>query len=127
MTMYIAPVCSVCDSNTNVEFVKGKEIYPFRPDLFEKNFWKCDCGAYVGCHGNTGEPLGTPADPNTRKLRIQVHKHFDLLWRTGSLTRREAYGKMAETLGISINNCHIGMFTSDRCYKVLDWLKGAGF
>lgn len=126
MTIYLAPACSECNSNKQVSFVKGNVIYPYRLDLYEKFFWLCDCGAYVGCHGQTGEALGFPAAAYTRALRMQVHELFDKLWKTGSLTRKQAYAKMGEALGITKDECHVGRFTSEQCFKALAWLKGAG-
>ncbi|MGI9484465.1 MAG: zinc-finger-containing protein [Geminicoccaceae bacterium] len=45
----------------------GAEIYPHRPDLADKQIWKCDaCKARVGCHPDTTDPLGQkPCEPET--------------------------------------------------------------
>lgn len=53
--------------------VDGRTIYPHRPDLAAKHFWKCVCGAYVGCHDGTFKPKGSPCGPKTRRARIEAH------------------------------------------------------
>ena len=38
----------------------------------------CDsCGAFVGCHKGTSNPLGTLANAELRELRKQAHSVFD--------------------------------------------------
>ncbi|MGI9501816.1 MAG: zinc-finger-containing protein, partial [Geminicoccaceae bacterium] len=52
----------------------GAEIYPHRPDLFDKQIWKCDpCAAWVRCHDGSTDPLGYAADLPTRIARIKLH------------------------------------------------------
>ena len=53
------------------------------------------CNAYVGCHKNSRKPLGTLANKELRELRIRTHEIFDPLWKSGKMTRSEAY-KMLE-------------------------------
>jgi hypothetical protein len=116
------PACPFC--KRAAELVGGLVIYPHRPDLDEKKFWRCaPCGAYVGCHPGTTNPLGTLADAETRKERSATHAVFDPIWReqrivAGRLWRRgELYGWLATSLGISIEECHIGHFNVQRCQE----------
>jgi hypothetical protein len=113
-----APQCGACRGH-NVALVSGQCIYPHRRDLYHKWFYLCWCGAYVGCHPNTIQPLGSPADKELRELRMRVHKRFDPLWKGGALSRDEAYSRLAAVLGLSGADCHIGMFTKELCVQAL--------
>ena len=76
-----APTCPACA--VPARLTTGAEVYPHRPNLHGKAIWKCDgCGAYVGCHPNTTEPLGTPAGPELRAARMKLHNDMlDPLWK----------------------------------------------
>lgn len=98
--------------------VDGRTVYPTRPDLAEKVIWRCaECGAYVGVHEGTTQPLGAPAGPETRRARERAHGAFDPLWarkmhRDGvskSEARGAAYQWLAAQLGVAPTDCHIGM------------------
>lgn len=141
------PICCVCKSGARVRLTDGAEIYPHRPDLAEKSIWKCDgCTGYVGCHPGTNKPLGTPADEATRNARMQLHnKRVDPLWhwadRCGLYTpenisarrriRRSAryrvYAFLADRLGLTVDNCHIGMFDLDTCRRAWIALNGMDY
>ena len=103
----------------------GKAIYPHRPDLFAKPFWRCNgCNAYVGCHPGTYTPLGSLANAELRRARLQAHAVFDARWRTnGGKTRKDAYTWLGETLGLPPNQCHIGMFDLKTCQRVIQLCK----
>jgi hypothetical protein len=110
--------CDYCDRLA--ERVNGKAIYPHRPDLVGKQFWRCQpCGAYVGCHPGTSTPLGRLANAQLRRAKQQAHAAFDPIWRSKERSRGEAYAWLAEQLGISKNNCHIGMFDVEMCERVV--------
>ena len=75
----------------------------------------------VGCTMLCGnQQTSTPADKETRQLRMQCHDRIDPLWRDGKLTRTEIYDKMAEHLGLQKKDTHIGFFNSEQCMAVLD-------
>lgn len=116
--------CDYC--HRDAELVKGNVIYPHRPDLFARWFWRCEpCGAWVGCHARgRGEwdgkrPLGRLANAELRRAKQAAHGAFDPLWRSGAMGRRDAYAWLAEQLGIAIQNCHIGKFDVDGCRAVV--------
>ena len=114
--------CNYCDKEPKIE--SGKRVYPHRQDLREKLFWLCEnCGAYVGCHGNTDKPLGKLANKEVRLLRRQAHRLFDNLWKNKKMRRKEAYQWLAVRLSIDYNDCHIGMFDKRRCNKVIKLCK----
>ena len=65
-----AVICDYCQHPAVL--VDGLSIYPFRPDLAKKNFWRCfPCSAFVGCHdnGDGKTPLGMLANAELRKSK----------------------------------------------------------
>jgi hypothetical protein len=111
--------CPYC--NQQAHLVGGKKIYPHRPDLYEKVFYECEpCDAFVGCHIGTVNPLGRLANAELRKKKMAAHALFDPIWRTGQMTRGDAYKMLAEKLGIEQKDCHIGMFDVDMCNRVIN-------
>jgi hypothetical protein len=121
------PICPYCGAQA--EKTSGRDWYPDRKDLWHLRLWGCQfCDAYVGCHGNTWEPKGTLANLQLRRLRSKCHAVFDPRWKptTGKINREIAsakrqkeYAWLANQLGISVQECHFGMFNVDMCRKVL--------
>lgn len=79
------------------------------------------CGAWVGCHPNTMQPLGTLANAELRQWRNHAHASFDVLWRgpRAKMKRQEAYAWLAEKLNLTKEECHIGLFTIEQCKRVV--------
>lgn len=103
--------------------VMGDKIYPGRPDLHGKQFWLCQCGAYVGSHQRTGKPLGSPAGPVTRTARMKAHDVFDKIWRNKEMGRHKAYRWLAKQMGIAVAQCHIGFMTAQQALQVVEICK----
>jgi hypothetical protein len=80
-----------------------------------------DCDAYVGCHQNTKNPLGTMANRELRKLRIDAHNAFDPMWRKTKMTRGQAYRWLASFIGKK--EIHIGQSDEKTCLKIIEILK----
>lgn len=119
-------ICAEC-GGTDIACVSGDVIYPHRPDLHATWFWRCACGAYVGCHGDTQEPMGTPAGPATRSARGEAHAAFDALWKrkvARGTPRKEArnagYAWLAREMGLDVEDTHIGSFTTEQCERVVE-------
>ena len=116
--------CPYCASSA--EMVSGDVIYPHRPDLFDKNFWRCDpCGAYVGCHpvgpGHDGtRPLGRLANAELRRAKQAAHAAFDPIWKNREMSRANAYRWLANRLAIPSADCHIGVFDIPQCKAVVE-------
>jgi hypothetical protein len=86
----------------------------------------CDmCGARVGMHPFTAIPLGTLADQKLREARKTCKLPFEQLWRGGQMTRAEAYSWLADQLGISVEQCHFGLFDIETCERAREACKGA--
>lgn len=97
--------CINCDKDVEAELVTGDVIYPHRPDLKTRNFYKCPfCGEYVGCHPNTIKPLGCIPSKELRQARIKVHNKLDILWKSGKYKRAEIYKTLSEHFGYKYHN-----------------------
>lgn len=116
-----SPLCPYCRNQAFL--VTGAVIYPYRTDLHSLKFWNCPpCKAYVGCHKNSEEniPLGRLANAELRILKQKAHAAFDPKWKTGRMKRSDAYGILADRLGIKKKDCHIGWFDEDTCKRVIE-------
>ena len=82
-----------------------------------ENFPKCKASHSI--HQDTGELLGIPADQETRKKRIQAHKVFDKLWRSGEISRSEAYKFLQKTLHLPAKDAHISHLSIDECDELI--------
>jgi hypothetical protein len=122
--------CPYCPGQ-NAESVGGLDIYPRRPDLAHKRFWRCPCcKARVGCHppansarGGIGDgtvPLGRLANKELRDVKQLAHAAFDPLFRNGSMRRAEAYAWLAKTLNMTADECHLGHFDVRDCWRVIE-------
>lgn len=109
-----APICPSC----NVELVS-------RVSKFGR-FWACpnhpDCDVAIGAHQKTGEPLGVPMSKKGREWRIMAHEEFDKLWKTGDMTRSEAYYWLTKSMSMG-KQAHIGEMNVTQCRKVIGLCK----
>lgn len=116
--------CDYCGEPA--ELVDGRTIYPHRPDLAHKSFYRCwPCKAYVGCHPGTKKPLGRLATAALRKAKQNAHAAFDPIWKAPKSNgkrkqaRNEAYAWLAKKLGVHPDKCHIGMFDESMCARTI--------
>ncbi|PTR08651.1 MULTISPECIES: zinc-finger-containing protein [unclassified Novosphingobium] len=129
----IAPACGEGCAPGSVSLVSGAEIYRHRPDLAGKWLWQCRCGAYCGTHPNLSA-VGTPAGAATRRAREDAHAAFDPLWRrraeisglTPKTARGRGYRWLAQQLGISTKECHIGMMDEATAKRVVEICRRKG-
>ena len=118
--MSSAPDLTICmECGQGAKLVGGKAIYPHRADLHSKRYWRCDCGAYVGCHGDTTNPLGYPAGPATRRARSEAHAAFDPLWKREGMKRSAAYQWLAAALGLPPHATHISWMDAATARRVV--------
>lgn len=140
----LPPICRYCRAPARL--VDSKEIYGRSYGMIWLCSNYPDCDAYVGCHNGTHEPLGILANPKLRAAKKRAHAAFDPLWkeapamyddlpddstpagaklrrkqehRIRQRARKRAYQWLAEQLGISANDCHIGFFDLDQCERVV--------
>ena len=132
----INPPCIECGMPSRL--VYGDDVYPHRKDLYHKAFYVCDpCEAYVGCHPNSEDAMGYPAGKETRNARSYVHRIFDPMWKTATdhypadankkrvrrLARTRCYEFLAHEMGMTKDECHVGMFDVDQCRQAYAILK----
>lgn len=105
--------------------LKTTTRYTYRSGAPRK-FYGCSkwpaCNATHGAH-ESGEPLGIPANAETKVARIKAHDAFDLLWKSGAMTRKDAYRLMRELMGMTAEECHIGRFSKDECERLVEALE----
>lgn len=113
MKEVICPYCGCSTVLVDSSVIYGQDGYGY--------FYLCIiCGAYVGCHGNTTEPLGYPANKELRDARRAAHSVFDRIWKTGKMRRRAAYAWLSEQLKIPAEATHISMFNLALCQKTIE-------
>ena len=102
-----------------------------RPDSVVRGKWArgvklyiCDrypaCDAYVGVHKDTGKPYGTLANKALRNKRRQAHEIFDVLWKSGMMSKAQAYVWMQDWFALKEEEAHIGMFTEEMCDALIE-------
>lgn len=118
---YQALICPTCGKyarlSTRAELRRGPKHQRDEFIYVCEDYPKCD--TYVGCHKGTREPLGTMADRELRFRRVKAHKAFDWAWKSGRLTRSEAYELLADLLGLSKEDAHIGLMNLEQCQMVI--------
>lgn len=68
----------MCGKNIKADIVGGNEIYPWRPDLYDKKFARCPvCEEYTGVYA--GESITIPT-PTIRQDRFTAHAFLDRIW-----------------------------------------------
>lgn len=96
--------------------------------------WAClKCEAWVGCHPGTKKPLGRLANAELRKAKMAAHAAFDPIWKARYATKSPAdpkykkgmarggrYKKLAELMGLTRDECHIGEMNVEQCLKVVE-------
>lgn len=118
----IPKVCRYCGKP--VVFTSNAEIYGR-----EYGNGKCylcrNCRAFVGVHTGTKIPLGTLANSELREWRKEAHNQFDKLWKkpTRIMTRYNAYGWLANNMGLTRKDTHIALFEIEQCKKVIELSK----
>lgn len=123
--------CIYCQSP--VIFTSNSVIYG--REYGNGKVYKCTgCDAYVGVHTGTKIPLGRLANRELRDLKKQCHAMFDPVWKQNkNIKREQAYGRLANCLGINIHECHFGWFGKDmllRANEIMsdpDWYKGVSW
>lgn len=77
------------------------------------------CDAYVGAHIKSKLPMGTLADGNLRNKRIQAHKVFDKMWKSGPMKKWQAYKWLQSKFGLNSEQAHIAKFSEYMCDQLI--------
>ena len=81
------------------------------------------CKGSHSAHQNSGKPLGTPADAETKQWRVKAHNALDRLWKEWGYKRNEAYGMLQTIMDMKPYDAHISRFTKEDCQKLLKLLE----
>lgn len=109
--------CPYC--GREAEFIDSKDYYS--NGISYGMIYICrKCDATCGTHRKTGKPFGSLANKKLRELRKQCHAIIDPWWKSGKMTRNEAYRKLAKIMQVPIKNAHIGIFRENDCRRMLD-------
>ena len=92
-------------------------------DVANGYLYVCDrypkCDAYVGAHPKTKMPMGMLANGDLRNKRIQAHKAFDWLWKSGYMKKWQAYKWMQGKFGLNEAQAHIANFGEYMCDRLI--------
>jgi hypothetical protein len=83
------------------------------------------CKGKHGAHPD-GTPMGVPGNKETGKARDYAHSEFDKLWKSGRVSRIQAYVILRRIMGMTTQEAHIGRFTKDQCLYLITQLKKLG-
>lgn len=113
-------ICPYC--GRRAEFIDSKHYYS-NGKSYGMMYLCRPCDATVGVHKNSANyyPLGTLANKELRELRQRCHKLFDTLWRGNmkTMSREQAYKKLADNMNLKIEEAHIALFREDDCIKFI--------
>ncbi|MGG7670049.1 zinc-finger-containing protein [Yersinia sp. J1] len=107
--------CHFCSDS--VQIATHQEVYGRDYSDWPYIYLCQGCGAYVGLHPFTAIPLGTLADKATRQARKQCKTPFECIWQSRLMSRSQAYGWLAEKMGIPAEKCHFGWFDIKQCQQ----------
>lgn len=108
-------ICPYC--NKEAFWCDNVVVYGKRYGKSYMCYYCAPCDAYVGCHNNTREPLGTMANKELRNQRMKCHKVVDALWKPNKNQRKNVYRRLAHWFGRPI---HIGESDMDQCRQILE-------
>ena len=115
MKKIIEVICQYCGEPA--EYIDSKYYYS-NGVSYGMIYWCKKDDAMVGTHKNSGKPLGSLANKELRELRKECHVMFDKLWKDGEMTRKEAYRRLEERLGIK----HIAWTTNEEAKRIIEFL-----
>lgn len=82
-----------------------------------------ECDAYVRVHAGTKIPVGSMANHELRALRRSAHEYFDQLFKSGYMTKEDAYLWLAELISAPLSQAHIGYLGEYYCRLVIEECK----
>lgn len=84
------------------------------------------CRGTHTAHQNSGKPMGTPADAETKEWRMIAHDKFDKLWQgiEEKGIRKKAYRLMQVLMNMTAGQAHISKFDVKQCQELVKKLEG---
>lgn len=77
-------------------------------------------GAQADCCGLRSWALKPLVSPETMQARQMAHATFDPIWKSGKLSRGEAYRRLALAMGMSSTECHISIMGETQAKRVVE-------
>lgn len=115
----MTPLCPYCGKHAQLK--NGQDVYPGREfELSHMNYWVCQpCDARIVCRPRSTIPVGRLANAELRAAKVAAHKAFDPLWRSGVLSKTDAYNWLAFKMRLPVEKCQFGFFTVEQCMAVV--------
>lgn len=79
-----------------------------------------ECDSYVRAHAGTNIPVGRLANHELRALRKTAHHYFDQLYKSGYMSKQDAYQWLADLIMAPLSEAHIGYLGEYYCKKVIE-------
>ena len=79
-----------------------------------------ECDSYVRAHPGSRQPMGSLANHELRTLRRTAHYYFDQLYKSGRMTRQDAYRWLADKIRTPLAEAHIGWLGEYYCKQVIE-------
>ena len=79
-----------------------------------------ECDAYVRVHEGTNIPVGNLANHELRTLRRTAHYYFDQLYKSGMMSKQDAYQWLADLICAPLSEAHIGYLGEYYCKQVIE-------
>jgi len=115
--------CDSCQSD-RIGLTSNSVLYGIEKGEWPYCYYCDDCGAMVGCHPNTHNPMGLMAVASIRRKRAKLHEAFDPIWQLRYLSRDDAYKWLAKELDLPDNeDCHIGLLSPSNLNLALNLMR----
>lgn len=117
---------------TRCPYCGGAVIYRSADGIYRDNsqgtmLYVCShypsCDAYVRTHAGTKIPVGSMANNELRKLRKTAHRYFDQLYKSGIMSKDDAYCWLASIIDAPLSHAHIGYLSEYYCNQVIQQSK----
>jgi ssDNA-binding Zn-finger/Zn-ribbon topoisomerase 1 len=113
--------CPYCGSTVVLRSAEG--IY--RDNSDDARLYVCSkypaCDAYVRIkEGTKNVPVGSMANGELRALRIEAHRCFDRIHKSGLMSRQDAYAWLAGVVAAPMAYAHIGQLGEYNCKVVIE-------
>lgn len=109
--------CNYC--NQEAQWVENKAIYRKNYGKSYMIWWCKPCDAYVGCHNNTKDALGSLANKELRELRKEAKQLWivknNIDWQN-STSKKNGYRELRKQLGYDF---HFGESTLEECKQII--------
>ncbi len=112
--LVIRVICPYCKKEA--PWVENKEKYGKNYGKSYMCYYCKECDAYVGCHNNTRNPLGTMANKELREWRMKCHALIDPLWKYGKMTRSQMYRMLRKKFRTEV---HVGESDLEMCIEIV--------